>query len=133
MAGQQNKSEKTVIDPVAMNITNRIAPGTRFEGTIECEGGLMVQGVFDGVATINGGPLVLMHGGVITGNVVCADAYLLGTIEEKKDGENSEITVLGTAFLAATLRANANVSARVLRKYQGAQVNGRTREIQSGG
>ena len=123
------KSEETiVIDPVGMNIVNRIAPGTKSTGTLECSGGLLVQGHFEGTLVVTDGPLVLMQGGVISGDFDCQqDAYLFGTIAQKPGGEQSQLTVGGAAFMADTLEAKADITAGVFKTYEGAQVDGRIR------
>ncbi|MFC6281173.1 bactofilin family protein [Polaromonas aquatica] len=123
------KSEETiVIDPVGMNIVNRIAPGTKSTGTLECSGGLLVQGHFEGTLVVSDGPLVLMQGGVISGDFDCKqDAYLFGTIAQKPGGEQSQLTVGGAAFMADTLEAKADITAGVFKTYEGAQVDGRIR------
>lgn len=125
------KPEETiVIDPVGMNIVNRIAPGTKFTGTLECSGGLIVQGNFQGSLVVVDGPLVLMQGGVMFGDFDCKqDAYLFGTIEAQSNGEQSQLTVGGAAFLAETLEAKADITACVFKTYEGAQVDGRIRTV----
>lgn len=121
-------SDSITIDPVAMNIVNRIAPGTTQSGELICNGGLMVEGTLTGTVTINGGPLVLRTQGVISGNVtVNHDAYLLGTITEQGDGSLSEIIASGTVFLAATLNAAANIQAGAMKTYEGSRIDGRIR------
>ncbi|EKD98716.1 MAG: hypothetical protein ACD_23C00300G0004 [uncultured bacterium] len=124
------KEETIVIDPVGMNIVNRIAPGTKFMGTLECSGGLLVQGHFEGTLVVTDGPLVLMQEGVIAGDFDCKqDAYLFGTITEKPEGEQSQLTVGGAAFMAETLEAKADITAVVFKTYEGAQVDGRIRTV----
>jgi len=124
------KEETIVIDPVGMNIVNRIAPGTKSTGTLECSGGLLVQGQFEGKLVIKDGPLVLMQGGVIAGDFDCSqDAYLFGTIGTKPGGEHSQLTVGGTAFMAETLQAKADITTCVFKTYEGAQVDGRIRTV----
>lgn len=120
--------ESIVIDPVGMNIVNRVARGTKLEGTLTFEGGLLVQGEIIGIVKITGGPLVLMQEGVMAGDISCdQDAYLFGQIHHKPNGEDSELTSGGAAFLAETLVANANITAANLRTYDGMSVNGRIR------
>lgn len=122
--------ETIVIDPVHMNIVNRIAPGTKSSGTLECSGGLLVQGRFEGTLVVTDGPLVLMQGGVISGDFDCMqDAYLFGTIEAKPGGEQSQLTVGGAAFMAETLDAKADITARDIKTYEGALVDGRIRTV----
>jgi cytoskeletal protein CcmA (bactofilin family) len=125
--------ESIVIDPLGMNIVNRIAPGTKSSGTLECAGGLLVEGSFEGSLVVTDGPLVLMQGGVIAGDVKCAkDAYLFGTIEAKSADEQSQLTVAGVAFMAETLLAKADVTAGAFKMYEGAQVDGRIRTVREG-
>lgn len=122
--------ETIVIDPVGMNIVNRIAPGTRFSGVLECSGGVLIQGAFTGNLTVLGGPLVLMEGGTIAGEFTCdGDAYLFGTITERAEGEFSELLAGGAVFMTETLDAKANVTAGAIKTYAGAQVEGRIRTI----
>lgn len=121
-------SELLTIDPVAMNIVNRIAPQTVQTGNLVCAGGLMVEGRVVGDLVVIGGPLVLRPSGVICGNVtVDHDAYLLGTIEKQDDAVLSEVVVKGTAFLASTLNAAANIQAHSMKTYEGSRIDGRIR------
>lgn len=125
-----NTEETIIIDPVGMNIVNRIAPGTKFKGTIECSGGLLVQGNFEGDVTVVNGPMVLMQEGVIKGNIKCdGDAFLFGKIEPKDSDEPSDLTAAGDVFMAQTLDAKANITAAGIRSYEGAQVDGRIRTV----
>lgn len=125
-----NSQETIVIDPVGMNIVNRIAPGSKFCGTYECIGGLLVQGLIEGNISVKGGPLVLMQEGVIKGDTTCdQDAYLFGKIEPKDSGEYSELCAGGAVFMAETLNAKANITAADIKSYQGAQVDGRIRTV----
>ena len=122
--------ESIIIDPVGMNIVNRIAPGTKATGTQACAGGLLVQGSFEGSLVVSEGPLVLMQDGVLCGDIVChQDAYLFGTIAAKPDGTQSQLTVTGTVFLAETLNAVADITAGVFKTYEGAQIDGRIKTV----
>jgi hypothetical protein len=125
------KTEETIIiDPVGMNIVNRIAPGTKFTGVLECSGGLLVQGQFEGTLVVADGPLVLMQEGVMSGDFDCKqDAYLFGTILAKQGGEQSLLTAGGAAFMAETLEAKADITATAFKTYEGAQVDGRIRTV----
>jgi cytoskeletal protein CcmA (bactofilin family) len=118
--------ETIVIDPQAMNIVNRVAPGCRQSGFFHCKGGLMVEGSIEGEIEIVGGPLVLMPEGVIAGRIRGdGEAYLFGTIRPRCANEPSEVAVAGEAFLTQTLRARANITTGAIRWYHGAQVDGR--------
>lgn len=121
-----SNEESIIIDPVGMNIVNRIAPGSTFRGNMECHGGLMVQGTLDGNARVTGGPVVLMQEGTIKGDVNCSgDMYLFGTVDLKDTGEQSELVASGAAFLADTLDAKANITSAAIKTYEGAQIHGR--------
>lgn len=122
--------ETIVIDPVGMNIVNRVAPGTVLEGNTTWNGGLLVQGTLKGTIKVTGGPLVLMDTGVIAGSILClGDIFLFGTIEHAADNQMSKVESSGIAFLAETLRAEADISAARLRFFDGAQVNGRFKTL----
>lgn len=122
--------EIIVIDPVGMNIVNRVAPGTVLEGDSTWIGGLLVQGSIKGNIKISGGPLVLDDGAVIAGKVQCVgDVYLFGKIDQAAAGQFSEVVCTGAAFLAETLVAEADISAAGFKLFNGAQINGRLRTI----
>lgn len=122
--------ETIVIDPVGMNIVNRVAPGTVLEGNTTWNGGLLVQGTVKGTIKVTGGPLVLMDTGVIAGSILClGDVFLFGTIEHAGEDKMSKVESSGIAFLAETLRAEADISAARLRFFDGAQVNGRFKTL----
>ena len=123
-------NESIVIDPVAMKIVNRIAPGSKYEGSLECEGGVIIEGVFSGTLSVKGGPLVLMPGGVACGIFACdSDAYLFGTIEAQASGEPSELDAFGAVFLTETVNAKANITAGAFKTYEGSQVDGRIKTV----
>ncbi len=126
----QTNNESIVIDPVAMKIVNRIAPGTKYEGTLECEGGVIVEGIISGTLSVRGGPLVLMPSGVARGMLACdGDAYLFGTIEALPNGEPSELDAFGAVFLTETVNAKANITAGAFKTYEGSQVDGRIKTV----
>ncbi|MDP3827498.1 MAG: polymer-forming cytoskeletal protein, partial [Polaromonas sp.] len=96
--------ETIIIDPVGMNIINRLAPGSKFIGQLESEGGLLIEGTIVGNVLVSGGPLVLMEHGSITGDVTCEDdAYLFGKIHPAEGKDHSELIAGGAVFMAQTL------------------------------
>lgn len=119
------------IDPVAENLVNRIAPGTKFVGTLESSGGILVQGEFYGDLIIKGGPLVLDEDGVISGRVNC-DSYALlaGRVLAPEGAECSELQIAGTAIMSGTFRAKANIVAGSFTTYDGADIDGRIKTAQ---
>ena len=64
------------IDPIAMNVVNRVAAGSRLAGDLQFDGGLLVQGEISGQIRVNG-RLIIWKGGVVRGTVhVQGDLYL---------------------------------------------------------
>lgn len=123
-----NDNGEIVIDPVAMNIVNRVAPGSVQSGTYRCAGGLLVEGKIEGDIEVTGGPLLLMPEGEITGSVRAdGEAYLLGTISARSEQDLSDLEVGGIVYLAETLRAKANITAGAFVTYHGAQLEGHIR------
>lgn len=113
-----------------MKIVNRIAPGSKYVGTLECSGGMMIEGAFTGTLIVKGGPLVLMPESVVTGILTCdQDAFLFGTIEAQASGELSELDAYGAVFLTETVNAKANITAGAFKTYEGSQVEGRIKTL----
>lgn len=127
---EKDNAEDLIIDPHAMNIVNRVAPGSSCAGQFKYEGGVLVQGRLEGSIEVTGGPLVLMPEGEIVGDInVKGEAYLFGAILEKAPGEMSEVDVYDAVFLANSLKADANITAGAIKSYEGALVNGRIRTV----
>ena len=127
---EKDNAEELIIDPHAMNIVNRVAPGSNCAGQFKYEGGVLVQGRLEGSIEVTGGPRVLMPEGAIVGDInVKGEAYLFGTILEKSPGEMSEVDVNDAVFLANSLKADANITAGAIKSYEGALVNGRIRTV----
>jgi cytoskeletal protein CcmA (bactofilin family) len=124
-----------VIDPVRMNIVNRIAAGAVVDGDLNLVGGLLLQGTLKGQGTIDG-HLVVWHSGQVVGHfVVRGELYVLGHLGGIVDDVDSstEVTCHGTAFIASTGVCTGTVIATSLRMYDGATLQGpfRTRRVES--
>lgn len=122
-------AETATFDPVAEGIFNRIAMGTVVRGDLECADGLIVEGRVEG-NVIAKGTLVLAETGVITGSVYAAGKgrnILAGRLGDPSKGIASQVTIEHTVELAGTLVACANITARAMRWYHGAEVDGRIR------
>lgn len=120
-----NDNGEIVIDPVAMNIVNRVAPGSFQSGTYRSAGGLLVEGKIEGDVEVTGGPLVLMPEGEITGSIrVDGEAYLFGTIGALSEQELSNVEIAGVVYLAETLQAKANITCGTFVNYHGARIYG---------
>lgn len=131
---EQANNEDLDIDPVAMNIVNRIAAGSHHVGTFKWEGGLMIQGKIEGEISVVGGPILLMPEGEMAG-VIRGDgkAFLCGKIGPRSNTELSEVDVAGSVFLTETLTAHANITAASFKFYEGAQVEGKIKTLRRNG
>lgn len=124
-AKAKKMSEATlVIDPVRMNIVNKIAAGSKSCGTVECLGGLLLQGEHQGGLVVNEGPLVLWEGSRLTGTIhVGGDAYVFGTLGSESDSQTT-ITVMGTLYLTAKAVVYGRMRYKKLSTYDGALIHG---------
>ncbi len=118
------------IDPVAMNVVNRVAPGSSLNGDSQFSGGLLVQGEIAGNVRVNG-PLIIWLGGVVRGNVqVMGDLYLFGRLgAPEADAQDTIVKCFGMAYVANTGVATGTLLARRLKLYDGADLQGPFRTI----
>lgn len=132
MALKSNKDTLT-LDPVAMNLVNRVARGCSLKGQLYFEGGLLVQGELEGDIRIEG-RLVIWSGGVVRGRIsVTGDLYLFGRLGAA--GGNQEDSVLecqGMAYVAHTGVSTGTLMARRLQLYDGADLQGPFRTLKRG-
>ncbi|MBP6336817.1 MAG: polymer-forming cytoskeletal protein [Vitreoscilla sp.] len=122
-----------VIDPVKMNITNRVAEGTILAGKHRFEGGLLLQGTLDGSGEI-AGRLVVWHSGQLRGRFrVLGDLYVLGQVGATTDNTDPDTLVecQGTAYVASTGISTGTILATRLRMYDGATLQGPFKTLRS--
>jgi hypothetical protein len=133
-AGQGSPvADVLTIDPVAMQVTNRVAAGTQCLGEHRFDGGVLVQGALGGYVEV-AGRLIVWRGGLVKGQVlVRGDLYLFGTLGEPGGlPEDTVVECLGTAYLASTAVSNAQLSAQRLRLYEGAELHGPFKTLKPG-
>lgn len=113
------------IDPVAMNIVNRLSEGSQLAGEYFYKGGLMVQGQVKGVLDVRGS-LIVWGGGQVSGRIkVWGDLYLFGQLGlSGQIDTTTSLECLGTAYIASTGISNAALFAYRIRMYDGAQLQG---------
>ncbi|MBD3892921.1 polymer-forming cytoskeletal protein [Hydrogenophaga sp.] len=113
------------LDPVAMNVVNRVAAGSRLSGELEFEGGLLVQGEISGRLRVNGS-LIVWGTGVVRGRVrVLGDLYLFGRLGAPgAAAHDSSLECLGTAYVCNTAVSTGTLLARRLQVYEGADLQG---------
>ncbi|HMS28052.1 MAG TPA: polymer-forming cytoskeletal protein [Burkholderiaceae bacterium] len=126
------QQDKLDIDPLGMNIVNRIAPDSKINGEVSYNGGLLVQGDLSGSGQITG-RLIIWHGSQIRGHFrVLGDLYVFGRVGSV--GESASETVIecyGTAFIASTASTTGTIVAQRLRLYEGADLQGPFKTIKN--
>jgi cytoskeletal protein CcmA (bactofilin family) len=123
-----------VIDPVKLNIVNRIAEGTVVDGAVRFEGGLLLQGSLLGRGDIDG-RLVIWHTGQLRGHFrVLGDLIVLGHLGGVADDADPDTVVecQGTAYVASTGVSTGTILATRLRMYDGATLQGPFHTLRGG-
>lgn len=113
------------IDPVAMNVVNRVCAGSQLSGAQLYSGGLLVQGEAAGSIDIRG-CLIVWGGAKVSGRIkVWGDLYLFGQLglDGQPDGTTT-LECMGTAYIANTGISRAALFAHRIRMYDGAQLYG---------
>lgn len=119
------------IDPIAMNVLNRVASGTQLGGDLQFEGGLLVQGEMSGDVRVNG-HLIIWTGGVVIGQIwVTGDLYLFGQLGAPKAApQDTVMKCMGMAYVANTGVATGTLMASRLKLYDGADLQGPFKTLQ---
>lgn len=121
---KDKRPTSVVIDPIAMNISNKIAAGASSKGEYTTGGGILIEGIFSGNLTVTDGPLVLLEGAQLSGCIdVAGDAYIFGVIGSASDVETI-ITVRGELHLTSKCEVHGRVHFTKLAMYEGANVHG---------
>ncbi len=125
LASPAPQQDNLIIDPLGMNIVNRIAPESVMQGDVSFSGGLLVQGHLGGAGLVMG-RLVVWHGAQVQGHFrVIGDLYVFGRIgAEGADATDTVIECMGTAFIASTAATTGTITAQRLRLYEGADLQG---------
>ncbi len=113
------------IDPVAMNVVNRVAAGGKLHGELEFNGGLLVQGEVSGHIRVNG-PLIIWTGAVVRGRIrVLGDLYLFGHLGAAGGSAvETSLECQGMAYVARSGVSTGSLSARRMQLYEGASLLG---------
>ena len=121
------------IDPVAMNVVNRVAVGGRLHGELEFNGGLLVQGEVSGHIRVNG-PLIIWTGGVVRGRIrVLGDLYLFGQLGVTEgSAQDTQLECHGMAYVAQTGVSTGTLMAKRLQLYEGADLRGPFKTLKLG-
>jgi len=122
-----------VIDPVQMNIVNRVAEGTELAGEFRFNGGLLLQGALHGSGDIVG-KLVIWHDAQLIGHFrIFGDLYVFGRLGARGDevDESTHVECQGTAYMASTAVSTGTLTAVRLRMYDGAVLQGPFKTLRS--
>jgi cytoskeletal protein CcmA (bactofilin family) len=113
------------IDPIAMNVVNRISAGSLLSGEYAFKGGLLVQGEIHGELETRG-RLIIWAGGQVSGRIkIWGDLYVFGQLGIPGLPEDTTVVeCLGTAYIASTGISSGTLLAHRIRMYDGAQLQG---------
>lgn len=124
------QQDTLTIDPIAMQVVNRVAAGSRLDGQLDFQGGLLVQGEVRGQVRIDG-RLIVWRGGTLRGRIlVSGDCYLFGRLGAA-DGtpQDTELECRGTVYVAHSGVSTGTLLARRLQLYEGADLQGPFRTL----
>jgi cytoskeletal protein CcmA (bactofilin family) len=126
------QQDNLVIDPLGMNIVNRIAPESSMQGDVTFSGGVLVQGNLAGAGLVMG-RMVVWHGAQVLGHFrVLGDLYVFGRIgAQGADADQTMIECMGTAYIASTAATTGTITAQRLRLYEGADLQGPFKTIKN--
>lgn len=117
------RETSVVIDPVAMNITNKVAADTKSAGKLECRSGMLLEGEHNGDLVVHG-TLVVAQGARLSGtSTVYGDVYVFGNLGET-GAAHCILTVHGTLHLTKTAVAYGKMQCLRVATYDGAKVHG---------
>lgn len=121
------------IDPIAMNVVNRVAARCRLEGSLEFDGGLLVQGEVAGQIVVKG-RLIIWKGGLVRGTVrVQGDLYLFGQLGSPgASAQETQLECHGMAYVAQTGVSTGTLMAKRLQLYEGADLRGPFKTLKLG-
>lgn len=118
----KKKPTSVVIDPLVMNITNKIAIGTAISGSANFDGGVLIEGEFAGDMKV-AGPLVLLSSGRMNGRIeVTGDAYIFGVVADTDP--STLLEVRGELHLTNQCKVAGSMKYNRVAIYQGAHING---------
>ena len=121
------------IDPLAMNIVNRVAAGCDLSGDLNFEGGLIVQGHIEGHIRVDG-RLIIWTGASVRGRIrVMGDLYLFGQLGSPNGGpHDTSLECQGMAYVSKTGVSTGTLMARRLQLYEGADLQGPFKTLKLG-
>lgn len=118
------------IHPLQLGLSNRLAPGTVVKGSHAYQGGLLLQGQWQGSGMVHGN-LVITQKGLLIGHFrVTGDLYVFGQLGSKNPGvDETLIECHGTTYMAYSAQSSATLLTVGLRLYEGARITGEMRTL----
>ena len=125
-----SSTDTLTIDPVAMNIVNRVAQGSELSGDLSFDGGLLVQGTVAGHVRVKG-RLVIWSGAEVRGRIrVQGDVYLFGQLGAENGGPaDTHLECQGMVYVSKTGVSTGTLLARRVQVYEGGQLKGPLRTL----
>lgn len=127
-----DRNVTVTLDPVSMNVVNRIARGSRMSGPAEMSGGLLLQGQFRGDLVVRDGPLWIHEGAEISGGTVDVegDVYVLGRVGRPDDSVQTVLRCSGVLHVSEIGTVFATMQCPRPIFYEGAQIKGSFETLQ---
>jgi hypothetical protein len=122
-----SRDTQILIDPLGMNIQNRLDGGSRSVGPLELNSGLMLQGEHVGDLTVRNGPLVVAEGARLHGGRILVEGnmYVFGQIGLENEGDApTHVECKGELHFAASCAAFGRLRCPRPAIYAGAKVRG---------
>lgn len=132
MAVNKTEQDTLTIDPLAMNVVNRVAAGCDLSGDLQFSGGLLVQGTLEGHIRVDG-RLIIWTGAQVRGRIrVMGDVYLFGQLGSGAGGpHDTSLECEGMVYVSKTGVSTGTLLAKRLQTYEGAQIKGPFHTLQS--
>lgn len=132
MAVNKTAQDTLTIDPLAMNVVNRVAAGCDLSGDLQFSGGLLVQGTLEGHIRVDG-RLIIWTGAQVRGRIrVMGDVYLFGQLGSGAGGpHDTSLECEGMVYVSKTGVSTGTLLAKRLQMYEGAQLKGPFHTLQT--
>lgn len=129
---KSTQADVLTIDPLALGLVNRLAPGTVVRGEHFYQGGLLLQGHWLGSGVVAGNVLVAQSALLVGHFRVLGDLYVFGHLgRDIPHVDETLIECHGTTYMAHCSLSTATVLSVGLRLYEGARITGEMRTLLS--
>lgn len=125
------EQKKTItLDTLIHNIRSKVDSGCNISGEVVSDSGLLVEGTIIGDVVVSGGPLLIMPGAKLLGNILChGDLVACGQLGNPDANPRQKITVMGLTQLANTSIVAADLYHHGLEVYEGACITSEVKDL----